>query len=101
MLFRSATVVCAVAAAAAPRPLYVVSDGRPVRRRDWYGHLASITGSPPPTWDLSLPRTRGADKRVDPALLFRDLPITLAHPDPLRGIEAAMQADLAPRTRPD
>jgi len=87
----AATIVCAVAAAAAPRPLYVVSDGHPVRRRDWYGHLAAITGSPSPIWDPSLPRTRGADKRVDPSLLFRDLPIPLAHPDPLRGIEAVLR----------
>jgi hypothetical protein len=82
--------VCAVAAAAAPRPLYVVSDGHPVRRRDWYGHLAAITGSPPPAWDLAAPRSRGADKRVDPSLLFRDVPVTLAYPDPLRGLEAAL-----------
>jgi nucleoside-diphosphate-sugar epimerase len=88
----AASVVCAVAAAATPRPLYVVSDGHPVLRRDWYGHLAAITGSPSPTWDLSLPRTRGADKRVDPSLLFHDLPIPLAYPDPLRGIEAVMTA---------
>lgn len=92
----AAAVVCTVAAAAAPRPLYVVSDGHPVLRRDWYGHLARITGSPAPTWDLSLPRTRGADKRVDPALLFRDLPFTPAHPDPLRGIEAVMTAGSVP-----
>jgi nucleoside-diphosphate-sugar epimerase len=88
----AAAVVRAVAAAASPRPLYVVSDGHPVLRRDWYDHLAAITGSPAPTWDLTLPRTRGADKRVDPALLFRDLPIRLAHPDPLRGIEAVLAA---------
>ena len=86
----AAMIVCAVAAASAPQPLYVVSDGHPVQRRDWYGHLASVTGSPSPTWDLTLPRTRGADKRVDPSLLFRDLAVTLAHPDPLRGIEAVL-----------
>jgi len=90
----AARIVCAVAAAAAPQPLYVVSDGHPVQRRVWYGHLARITGSPPPTWDLSLPRTRGADKRVDPSLLFRDLTITLAHPDPLRGIEAVLRGSV-------
>jgi len=86
----AAAVVCAVAAASSPQPLYVVSDGHPVLRRDWYGHLAAITGSPPPTWDPSTPSARGADKRVDPALLFRDLPITLSHPDPLRGIEEVL-----------
>ena len=87
----AAAVVGAVAAAATPQPLYVVSDGHPVLRRDWYGHLAAITGSPSPHWEPSLPRTRGADKRVDPALLFRDLAIVLAHPDPLRGIETVLQ----------
>lgn len=91
----AAMIVCTVAAALAPQPLYVVSDGHPVQRREWYGHLARFTGSPSPTWDLSLPRTRGADKRVDPSLLFRDLAITLAHPDPLRGIETVLQSENA------
>ena len=91
----AAAIVCAVAAAASPRPLYVVSDGHPVLRRDWYGHLAAITGSPLPTWEPSLPKARGgADKRVDPALLFRDVPIALAHPDPLRGIETVLQSSV-------
>jgi len=87
----AAQVVCAVAEAPAPRPLYVVSDGRPVRRGAWYGHIARLIGSPPPTWDTSAPRTRGADKRVDPALLFGDLPLTLAHPDSLRAIESIVR----------
>jgi nucleoside-diphosphate-sugar epimerase len=87
----AAAVVRAVAAAASPRPLYVVSDGRPILRRDWYGHLATITHSPPPVWDAAAPRSRGADKRVDPALLFRDLPVVLTHPEPLRGLEAVLR----------
>jgi len=87
----AAAVVSAVAAVAAPGPLYVVSDGHPVRRRDWYGRLAAITGSPPPRWDVSAPRSRGADKRVDPSLLFREVPVTLAYPDPLPGLEAALR----------
>ena len=82
----AAAIVCGIAAATAPAPLYVVSDGHPVRRRDWYGHIAACLGSPPPTWDTDAPRSRGADKRVVPSLLFHDLPITLAHPDPLAAI---------------
>lgn len=82
----AAAIVCAVAAAAAPAPLYVVSDGHPVRRRDWYGHIATCLDSPPPVWDTTAPRSRGADKRVDPALLFHDLPIKLSHPDSLATI---------------
>jgi nucleoside-diphosphate-sugar epimerase len=84
----AAAVVCGVAAAATPQPLYVVSDGVPVRRREWYGRLAQLTGSPEPRWDPAAPRSRGADKRVDPALLFRDLRFRPAHPDSLAALAA-------------
>ena len=79
-------VVCTVADAASPRGLYVVADGHPVRRRDWYGTLAKLTGSPEPHWDTAAPRPRGADKRVDPKLLFRDLAFRPAHPNPLAAL---------------
>jgi len=84
----AARIVLAVAAAAHAKPLYVVSDGVPVKRRGWYAHLAARTGSPPPTFDLTAERTRGTDKRVNPALLFHDFPLTLAYPDAFRGIDA-------------
>jgi len=89
----AARIVAAVADAADPRPLYVVSDGTPVLRRDWYGRLAAITNSPPPTWDVAAPRIRGADKRVDPSLLFGDLPIRLAHPDSQEALAAILTAE--------
>ena len=82
----AAEIVRLVAAAPHPRPLYVVSDGRPVRRRDWYGRLAALSNSPAPTWDPAAPRIRGADKRVDPTVLFRDLPISLAYPDAIAAL---------------
>jgi nucleoside-diphosphate-sugar epimerase len=87
----AARIVRAVAAAAAPAPLYVVSDGRPVRRRDWYGRLAAAAHAPPPTWDPAAPRDRGADKRVNPARLFRDLGLTLDHPDSLAALAALVE----------
>jgi nucleoside-diphosphate-sugar epimerase len=77
----AAQVVTAVADAPSPRPLYVVSDGTPVRRRDWYGRLAELAGGPPPGWDESAARSRGGDKRVDSALVWADLGIRPAHPD--------------------
>lgn len=86
----AARVVVAIASHRAPRELYVVSDGVPVRRREWYGHLAALSGSPEPMWDVTLPRTRGADKRIDPALLFRDLGLTLDYPDSLQGLAAIL-----------
>jgi putative transcription antitermination factor YqgF len=82
----AAAVVVAVADAPSPKPLYVVSDGRPVRRRDWYGRVAAGAGAPPPTWDIAAPRGRGGDKRVDPSLVMTDLGIKLAYPDALEAI---------------
>jgi len=82
----AAAVVCTVADAASPRGLYVVADGQPVLRRDWYGTLAKLTGSPEPDWDTAAPRPRGADKRVDPKLLFCDLGFRPAHPNPLAAL---------------
>ncbi len=88
----AAAVVEAVADAAAPRGLYVVSDGRPVRRRDWYGRLAELAGGPPPAWDLAAPRSRGGDKRVDPAAMLADLGLRLAYPDALAALPALVAA---------
>ena len=88
----AAAAVRAVAAARHPRPLYVVSDGRPVLRREWYARLAEVTGSPPPRWEPSVTPRRGADKRVDPTLLFSDLGFRPAHPD-ARVAAAALVAD--------
>jgi nucleoside-diphosphate-sugar epimerase len=95
----AARIVCGVAELAAPRPLYVVSDGRPVLRRDWYGQLAKAVGGPPPRFlpnDLTAAasRSRAADKRVDPSAILTDLePLlgdaVLEHPDPLAAITAA------------
>jgi nucleoside-diphosphate-sugar epimerase len=86
----AARIVVAVAAAPHAKPLYVVSDGHPVRRREWYAHLAARTGSPPPTFDITAERTRGADKRVNPSLLFHDFSLELTYPDAFRGIDATV-----------
>ena len=82
----AARVVCGIAELAAPRPLYVVSDNHPVRRRDWYGRLAEVTGSPPVTWDPAAPRTRGADKQVRSERVWNDLGITPLHPDSIAAL---------------
>jgi nucleoside-diphosphate-sugar epimerase len=84
----AARIAVAVAAAPHAKPLYVVSDGVPVKRRDWYAHLAARTGSPPPTFDTAAERSRGADKRVNPSLLFHDFLIALTYPDAFKGIDA-------------
>jgi nucleoside-diphosphate-sugar epimerase len=82
----AAAVVMAVADHANPGPLYVVSDGQPVRRRDFYARLASLTGSPPPRWTPPPPDARGGDKQVDPRRLFAEIGPALAHPDALAAL---------------
>jgi putative transcription antitermination factor YqgF len=82
----AAAVVVAASDAVSPKLLYVVSDGRPVLRRDWYGRVAELAGAPSPTWDVSAPRSRGGDKRVDPSLVQADLGIEFSYPDALAAI---------------
>jgi len=89
----AAAIVVAVGDAVAPRPLYVVSDGRPLRRREWYTRLAELCGGPPARWDSSVPRDRGGDKRVDPTAVLADLGIRLAHPDALASLPELVRGE--------
>ena len=82
----AASIVIAVADHASPGPLYVVSDGRPVLRREWYGHLATLTGSPAPRWTAPDPAARGGDKRVNPRRLLEEIGPGIGHPDALRAL---------------
>jgi nucleoside-diphosphate-sugar epimerase len=72
----------------------LVSDGRPVLRRDYYAELARLVGAsepqfiPPPA---SLPPKRGsADKRVNNALLMKELKPEFQCPDYRAGIADAV-----------
>lgn len=82
----AARVVCGVADMDSARPLYVVSDGCPVRRRDWYARLADVAGCPPPSWDTTAPRVRGADKQVRSECVWRDLGLAPLHPDSIAAL---------------
>jgi nucleoside-diphosphate-sugar epimerase len=82
----AAAVVIAVADHAGPGPLYVVSDGRPVRRRDFYARLADLVGSPPPNWIPPAADARGGDKRVDPRRLFAEIGPAFSHPDAIAAL---------------
>jgi len=96
----AAAVVMAVADHVSPGPLYVVSDGHPVRRRDFYARLASLTASPPPRWTPPHPDARGGDKQVDPRRVFAEIGPVLAHPDALSaltGIPGMLICTDAPR----
>jgi nucleoside-diphosphate-sugar epimerase len=84
----------------APLPsLYVVSDGQPVIRGDYYRELARLLGAPPPQFaqpraDSPATQRAASDKRVNPARLFKELRPRLAYPSYREGL-AAIVGELA------
>jgi len=101
----AAAVVMAVADHAEPGPLYVVSDGQPVRRRDFYARLADLVGSPPPNWIPPAADARGGDKRVDPRRLLAEISPAFLHPDAIAALAGipgmlSLGADASPQSPP-
>jgi nucleoside-diphosphate-sugar epimerase len=85
----------------APRPrTYVIADGHPVRRRDYYAEAARRLGTPPPRFEpapLDPSLARGAaDKRVRTDRMQRELPVQLAYPSYVEGLAASLPARPAP-----
>jgi len=76
-----------------PPRIYVVSDGHPVERRQYYTELAHLLGAPPPRF-VSPPANSPAalraasDKRVNPRRLFAELSPALSYPSYREGLSA-------------
>jgi len=84
-------VVCLAADAPHAKSLYVVSDGTPLRRGDWYRQLAQLHGCPPPKFNPPAATARGAtarggSKRADATRLFTELAPRLAYPNALEAL---------------
>jgi nucleoside-diphosphate-sugar epimerase len=80
---------------AAPDPVYVVSDDRPVTRFEYYSLAASLLSAPKPVFVAS--QTGSGDdgrdatsKRVVNRLMKKSLGVELAYPDITTGLPAAM-----------
>lgn len=86
----AADVVCGLANLTEPQSLYVVSDGTPILRKDWYTSLARATGSPSPIWEPAASQTRGGDKRLDSRRLWTDLNCHPRYPDAIEAIQALL-----------
>jgi nucleoside-diphosphate-sugar epimerase len=76
-----------------PPKLYVVSDGHPVIRGDYYRELARLLGAPPPRFvdppaDSPAAGRATSDKRVNPRRLFADLSPALLYPSYREGLKA-------------
>lgn len=93
----AAAVVAAAERGSAGR-VWLVSDNAPVRRRDYYGHLAGLIGAPAPTFDASEPARHGAgglNKRCRNTRMLQELGVTLRYPTYREGLPASLP-DVAP-----
>jgi nucleoside-diphosphate-sugar epimerase len=81
--------------AAAPR-VYVVSDGQPVIRGEFYAELARLLGAPPPRFvdpPAGSPAAARAasDKRINPRRMFLELSPQLVYPSYRAGLAAIVR----------
>jgi nucleoside-diphosphate-sugar epimerase len=93
----AAAIVVAAERQIVPPGLFVVSDGHPVSRGEYYGEVARLLHAPPPRFtppspDAHVAQRAGSDKRVDPARLFAALRLQLLYPTYREGL-AAILAD--------
>jgi nucleoside-diphosphate-sugar epimerase len=90
-----AQIVLLAEQAATPRT-YLVCDGHPVLRRDYFGELSRLLGAPPPTFvppPSDAPPGRGSsDRRASNARLLRELQPTLLYPSYREGLAAIVAA---------
>jgi nucleoside-diphosphate-sugar epimerase len=89
----AASVVLAAERQARPSATYVVSDGHPVPRREFYRYLAELLRLPPPTFVEPSPREgrspRGAgNKRVRNHRMLEELHVRLDYPSYREGLAA-------------
>jgi nucleoside-diphosphate-sugar epimerase len=89
----AAAIVVAAEKHANPPATYLVSDGSPVLRREYYAELARLVGAPPPRYeaapsDSPAARRATSDKRISNARLRSEIPFTLAYPSYREGLAA-------------
>jgi nucleoside-diphosphate-sugar epimerase len=85
---------------AAPPRTYVVSDGQPVSRADYYAALARLLHAPPPRFidppaDSPAAQRAASDKRINPRRLFKELTPTLEYLNYQFGLAAVVSKNLS------
>jgi nucleoside-diphosphate-sugar epimerase len=91
----AASVVLAVETQVEPPHTFLVSDGKPVVRREYYAEAARLLGAPPPVFareeDRGPSDTRGnTDKRVNNARLIIEIGYQLRFPTYKQGLAASI-----------
>lgn len=86
-----------VAAAQAPPRTYVIADGHPVLRREFYRHVAELLRAAEPRFvepspDEAARQRGGGDKRVSNRRMIEELGVILQYPTYRAGLEAILAA---------
>jgi nucleoside-diphosphate-sugar epimerase len=82
-----ARAVLAAAERGTPGATYNVADGHPVKRREFYGEMAAILGSPAPRFTVTAERT---NRRISNRRMREELNVELQYPDFLSGLRQAI-----------
>jgi nucleoside-diphosphate-sugar epimerase len=95
----AARIVLAVDQQICPPRLYLVSDGHPVRRREYYAEAARLLGAPPPVYSYERPENpaelRGnSDKRVSIARLKGEVRFDFQYPSFREGLAASIAQEI-------
>jgi len=71
---------------------YLVSDDRPIQRREFYEALAALVGAPPPQFQTVENSTRQQSKRCSNRKIHTDLEIRLSYPTITEGLPHAVRS---------
>jgi nucleoside-diphosphate-sugar epimerase len=87
---------------ALPPQTYVVSDGHPVQRADYYRELARLLNAPSPKFiaspgDSPAAERAASDKRVNPQKMFAELRPALSYPHYRAGLAGIVSMGAAAR----
>jgi len=86
-----ARAVVAAAERGRPGATYNVADGHPVTRREFYGELARILGTPPPRFEPAV--ADRTDRRIGNRRLREELGLDFLYPDYRAGLRQAVGRD--------
>jgi nucleoside-diphosphate-sugar epimerase len=84
-----ARAVVAAAERGRPGETYLVADGSPVRRRDYYAFLAELLGAPPPRFTPP-PRPDRTDRRASNRMMREGLGVEPTYPDYRTGLRISL-----------